>query len=68
MADVKQLRLKLANSDTFSTYDIKDATARAATSNALYYDVQNLTAAQKTQVYENLGLENVALLEYEVVS
>ena len=62
MADVKQIKLNDVS------YDIKDATARAATENALYYTAQTLTAAQKTQVFTNLGLGNVAYLDYETVT
>lgn len=62
MADVKQIKLNN------TTYDIKDATARAATENAVYYTQQTLTASQKAQVMENLGLGNAAELDYVVVT
>lgn len=67
MAEIKQLVLKNQSSDTGATYDIKDQTARDKTANALYYTAQTLTTAQKTQVFENLDLENCANLEYVVV-
>ena len=66
--EVKQIVLKNEASDTGVPYNIKDATARAKTDNALYYTQQTLTAAQKTQVFSNLDLENCANLEYVVVS
>lgn len=66
--EVKQLVLKTQASDTGSIYRIKDQTARNKTDNALYSTAQNLSAAQKTQVYDNLGLENCSTLEYVVVS
>ena len=62
MADVKQITLNDV------TYDIKDTTAREATQNALYYTSQSLTTSQKQQVYVNLGLGNIAELDYVVVT